>query len=102
LAAEVAYKRSVARLRLLFTDLALRAFRQENSTGPEILSDLVPRYLAAVPLDPFGTGPLVYRPAPDGGLLYSIGPDGLDDGGQSLTETALKSRLRGDVLIEPR
>jgi hypothetical protein len=100
-AAEVAYKRSAARLRLLVTDLALHAFNRENKAYPRNLSELVPRYLATVPLDPFGTSPLVYRPGPEGGLLYSVGPDGQDDGGQPLAEKSPVAGVKGDVLIDP-
>jgi len=32
-------------------------------------------------MDPFSGGPLLYRPKPDGFVLYSIGPDQKDNGG---------------------
>ena len=50
----------------------------------------VPRYLAnehaawllALPADPFqAEGPLTIKTAADGWLVYSVGPDGEDDGG---------------------
>ena len=100
--AEAAAKRNIARLWLLATDLAIRAYRLENGTAPNTLADLVPRYLAAVPGDPFGTGPLVYRPGSGGGLLYSIGPDGQDNGGQPLAGKGFTMEVKGDVLLDPQ
>ena len=48
---------------------------------PDKLDDLVPNYLTAIPADPFGTGsPLLYRTGPDP-VVYSVGENGIDDGG---------------------
>jgi hypothetical protein len=44
---------------------------------------LAPKYLAAVPNDLFSGRPLVYRPTGSGYVLYSVGPNGQDDGGRS-------------------
>ena len=74
-------KRRDALLRLLQTDLALRLFRQDCGRLPERLDELVPKYLAATPVDPFSNQPLVYRRGDTGYLLYSVGPDGEDNGG---------------------
>src|SRR5262249_37077767 len=49
---------------------------------PEKLDELAPRYLSAVPLDPFDRKPLRLRRLDDGILIYSVGPDGVDDGGK--------------------
>jgi len=54
-------QRSSAMLRLLATDLAVRAYFMDRGHLPETLEALVPEYLPAVPLDPFGEGPLRYR-----------------------------------------
>jgi hypothetical protein len=48
---------------------------------PEKLADLVPRYLAAVPADPFSDKPLVYECRGDGYVLASVGANGVFDGG---------------------
>lgn len=48
-----------------FVGLALRAFRAEHKYLPRRLQDLVPRYLARVPLDPFDPSrELGYKPQP--------------------------------------
>ena len=70
-----------ARLRLLTMELALRCFRQEHGKVPAKLDELVPAYLKTVPQDPFSGKPLVYRTQGTNWLLYSVGPDGMDNGG---------------------
>jgi hypothetical protein len=67
--------------RLLAATLALRAYRLEHGRYPATLQALTPRYLPAVPGDPFSPAPLLYRSQCKGYVLYSIGPDGKDDGG---------------------
>lgn len=75
----------LADARLLLTQLALHAWRQENGAYPPSLAQLVPEILTAVPLDPFTADqPLRYRREGDGYRLYSAGPDGDDDGGRPL------------------
>jgi hypothetical protein len=39
-----------------------------------------------VPLDPFTGQPLKLKPTAYGVVVYSVGPDGVDDGGQPLTD----------------
>ncbi len=70
---------------LLLTLLALRAYRLEHGAYPAALSALAPGYLKAVPDDPFAlSGPLRYRLAGAKFVLYSVGPDGNDDGGKPI------------------
>jgi hypothetical protein len=67
------------------TMLALRAFQLERGRYPTTLRELTPRYLKHVPIDPFGdTEPLRYENQGNTYLLYSIGPDGVDDGGRPI------------------
>lgn len=74
---------------LLAIALALRAYRAERGRYPVRLADLVSAgYLERVPADPFARAPfgapLAYKPAKKDGngyVLYSVGPDGKDDGG---------------------
>ncbi|MBX9582949.1 MAG: hypothetical protein K2X87_21800 [Gemmataceae bacterium] len=69
--------------RNLSVAFALAAYRADHGKYPAALADLAPGYLKEVPDDLFSGKPLVYRPAADGYLLYSIGPNGKDDGGRS-------------------
>lgn len=62
---------------------ALERFRLANGRLPDTLDALVPRFLAAVPNDVIDGKPLRYRPGAKGGyVLYSIGWNQTDDGGQ--------------------
>jgi hypothetical protein len=59
---------------------ALR-FRNEHGRLPATLEELVPEYLDHVPLDPWTGSPLVYAAGDDRATIYSVGENGLDDGG---------------------
>jgi hypothetical protein len=69
-------------VRLLATELALRSYLSEKAKVPPGLDILVPAYLSKVPLDPFTDHSMVYHPQGTNWLLYSIGQDGVDDGGK--------------------
>jgi len=71
-----------AMIRLLICELAIQAYRSEYASAPRQLEDLVPDYLPAMPEDPFSGKPLVYRCTQEGYLLYSVGYNERDDGGQ--------------------
>ena len=76
--------------RLLMTSLALRAYSLDHQgTYPASLTELTPKYMTKLPIDPFGNGtaPLVYRNTGTSYLLYSIGPDGKDNGGAPFIHT---------------
>ena len=114
---------------LLKTALAIHAYRLENGASPSDLQALCPKYLAEVPKDPFQPGSaLRYAPTrkflsffdtlPPVGrerayppfLLYSVGPDGIDQGGSpifrgspgafrsSASELAPVSGNQGDIV----
>ena len=75
-------EKSRAENRLLMTALALHAFQKDNNRYPEKLDELRGKYLQEVPSDPFGADtPLRYKIEGEKYLLYSIGPDGVDNGG---------------------
>jgi hypothetical protein len=70
------------RLALLQVDFALRAYQKKHGEFPQCLAVLAPEELPEVPGDPFTSGPLIYRNAVDGFVLYSVGRDGIDNGGK--------------------
>lgn len=71
-----------ARLAQAEIALALWRYRADGGSFPESLTVLVPDDLAAVPTDPFTGKPMMFkRVADDEVLLYSLGVDGVDDGG---------------------
>jgi len=64
--------------------LAVEAFRWKHGQYPERLADLVPEFLASLPVDPASKSaePLRYRlDEKDGYIVYSVGWNGTDDGG---------------------
>lgn len=62
--------------------IALKRYQLKHGKYPPELKELVSEFLREVPRDPIDGQPLRYRLNPDGTfLLYSIGDDGKDDGG---------------------
>jgi hypothetical protein len=68
--------------RNLHLALALAAHKGEHGRYPAKLDDLAPKYLPAVPDDLFSGKPLIYKPDEKGYVLYSVGPNGKDEGGR--------------------
>ncbi len=62
--------------------LALAAHKAEKGSWAKTLSELSPAYLKQVPVDRFTGGPLVYKPTGGEYVLYSVGANGIDDGGR--------------------
>ena len=61
------------------TILALRAYQLTHGNLPSDLNALVPEFLDAVPVDDFDGQPLRY--SPDRKIVYSVGQNLKDDGG---------------------
>ena len=80
-ATEDAIFRRDAAHRMLITELAIRLFVDRHDAKPKQLSELVPVFLPSVPIDPFSGLPLIYRQTADGRVVYSVGVDGVDNGG---------------------
>ncbi len=82
---------------LLMTALALRAYRLEHGAYPATLNALVPGYLCRVPDDPFAlSSPLHYKLKGAKYVLYSIGPDGRDDGGRPIFDASKPAPTPGE------
>ena len=80
---------------LLLTALALQAFHVEHGAYPPALAALVPKYLPKIPDDPFArAGNLLYALRGEHYLLYSIGPDGKDDGGIPMANEDMMAGVR--------
>jgi hypothetical protein len=76
-----AYHRDQAMLQAAILMVAAERFRRARGRWPESIGELVPTYLAAVPIDPFDGQPMRLRRRADGLVLYSVGLDGVDNGG---------------------
>jgi hypothetical protein len=87
--------------RMLEIEFALRAYSLDHRQYPDTLAALSPNYLPTIPADPYASsGTFRYKRTPESYLLYSIGPDGVDDGGKPI-ETPTKTgndryRIRDD------
>lgn len=67
--------------------IALERFRLAHHAYPDTLANLTPDFLQAVPVDCMDGRDLRYRANPDGTyLLYSVGNDGVDNGGDPTPE----------------
>jgi hypothetical protein len=78
-----AYATASAYRDALFVGIAAERHRLKTGRFPAQLTELVPEYLRAAPLDPFGGQPLHLITQGDDILIYSVGRDGKDDGGQN-------------------
>jgi hypothetical protein len=76
------YRRGIGNLRCATAAAALERYRLDHGRWPETLNALIPRYLTAVPTDPRDAKPLRYTHRPEGVVIYSVGGDGVDDGGK--------------------
>jgi len=71
----------------LLVTLALHAYRLEHHHYPASLMELTPEYLEKLPEDPFiARDTFKYRVEGEGYVLYSVGPDGKDDGGRMIDD----------------
>ena len=83
--------------------LALAAHKAEKGKFPEKLADLSPAYIKAVPSDEFTGLPLKYSRTEAGYLLYSVGPNRIDDGGvEDLKAKPEKDDIAISVPLSPQ
>ncbi len=69
--------------RLMIVAIALKRYQMQNHNLPPMLEALAPNFISALPSDPMSGKPLCYRvDSTSGFVLYSVGEDGVDDGGQ--------------------
>jgi hypothetical protein len=66
------------------TALATERFRLAHKRWPKSLDELRPAFLAQLPRDPYTGESLRYARRDDGVVIYSVGPDLQDDGGDIL------------------
>ena len=86
------------RRRLMVTAIALKRFQIQPGRYPETLAELTPALLRSVPVDFMDGKELRYQRFEDGRMvLYSVGLDCVDNGGQTKTREQLREqhRMRG-------
>lgn len=62
--------------------IAAERYRMKHGKWPAKLADVLPEFLNRVPTDPFDGTPLRTVHVPDGIIVYSVGADGVDNGGK--------------------
>jgi hypothetical protein len=78
--------------RTIITAIALKRYQLKHGNYPATLKSLVPEFLPAAPIDPVDGKPLRYKLNADGTfLLYSVGENGKDDGGDPSLEKGVES-----------
>lgn len=82
---------NVAFMRSAQTALAVERFRLASGHLPQTLDELMPRFLPAIPEDPYDGHPLRYHLLAKGYVVYSIGRDGVDNGGRERPAAAKSS-----------
>jgi hypothetical protein len=71
-----------AHCRCIAAALAAERYRLDQGTWPTTWEQLSPKYLPTTLLDPFTGKPLFLKTLPDGLMIYSVGYNGIDDGGK--------------------
>ncbi len=80
-------ERHKCRLRAAATALAAVRFMRDNGRWPYAIDEMAPEYIPEVPQDPFFDGAaLVYRVTDDGIIVYSVGENRRDDGGDEAAD----------------
>ena len=93
--------RLIGECRMAAIALAIRLYEIDHGQRPPTLAELVPAYLRTVPLDPFvADGRTVsYLPDAPMPILYCVGLDGVDDGGENVLRSS--GSVDGDLKDQP-
>jgi hypothetical protein len=84
-------RRQTARL-----GVAAYLYREKSGHWPEKLADLVPEFIPSLPPDPFDGKPIRLKRTAHGMVVYSVGPDLVDNGGTPIDWKTQK----GDIVFE--
>ncbi|MCD6176013.1 MAG: hypothetical protein J7K65_09655 [Planctomycetes bacterium] len=83
--------RALGGLRCAETALAIERYRLKYQSLPDSLEQLVPEFMAEVPREPFDGKVLRYIKHDVGYTVYTIGSDGVDNGGLSIQQMREKT-----------
>ncbi|MBC8378040.1 MAG: hypothetical protein H8E62_02600, partial [Planctomycetes bacterium] len=86
------HSRVMGYLKCAETALAIERYRLKYQSLPESLGVLVPEFMDTAPIDPFDGRTLRYiQPDTGGYTLYTVGEDGVDNGGVSKKQVREKT-----------
>jgi hypothetical protein len=94
---------SLAKMQLLKAHLWLRAYRAEHEEVPQSWQQVRDAGLPELPVDPWDPrgGPLRYKLTSNSPVIYSVGPNGVDDGGATPPNPTFSVLLKsGDYTID--
>jgi hypothetical protein len=80
------------------TMMALASYREKRGHYPAQLAELVPESLPRSPIDYADRQTPRYRPGEGDYVPYSLGPDGIDDGGRVNGSSPRSYREKGDFV----
>jgi hypothetical protein len=92
------YEYARTELAILEVALAARLYRLQQGRCPADLRAIRRQWLPAVPVDQWGQ-PIAYRLRGGKPVIYSLGPDGKDDGGLAANVQHLGKTARGDLVF---
>ncbi len=72
----------LATVRTTLVGIAAERFRLRHDRWPESIGELVDTKLIGMPFDPFDAQPIRWKVVPQGRVIYSLGTNRIDDGGQ--------------------
>jgi hypothetical protein len=94
------YREHQVMFRGFYQYLALQAYAAESGAYPAELTALVPRWLPALPQDPYTGQPFNYHLVPEGFYLASTGSNGrADGGGQYYAQFMRGENCQGDEIV---
>lgn len=79
---------------------AVARYRFDAKRSPAAITDLVPEYLPAIPVDPFDGKPMRYAAEGAGYRVWSVGPDLADDGGKTPLDDEKEDASGRDLIWE--
>ncbi len=88
----------VARMRILYAALAAELVHERTGRYPATLKGLAEPAMLS---DPFSGAPLIYKGMGGSYRLYSVGPNGKDDGGAPYKESRMSADGPGDLPLRP-
>jgi competence protein ComGC len=87
-----ANRRTRANMRCALVGIAAERYRLAHDEWPASLEELAKKgWIASVPADPYEGLPLRYKLRHDGVTIYSVGADGVDNGGNINRERPLEA-----------